>query len=118
MVCLLFLGIDQSVASATNKQTSSLISIKPIPNVMPLMRIGHASMIIGDVIITIGGFGEEGGKHQRLSSVTVTDIKSFNSKVLHLEVDLKTTESKSKILSYPKAKNQLLRKQKKIFISD
>lgn len=87
-----FADISRFDCPVNSQPISSCVTIETVPDVSNVMRIGHASTAVNDTIVTIAGFGKECGKHQRLSSVTITDAKSFKSKLLQLDVDLKKTE--------------------------
>ncbi|XP_041366249.1 tRNA wybutosine-synthesizing protein 4-like [Gigantopelta aegis] len=63
------------------------VSIIPTP-VLPtecnstLQRFSHSSSLVsGRYLITIGGFGMQDGKHQRLSDVALTDVVSMTTQV-------------------------------------
>lgn len=77
------------------------MTVEALAEMTSILRFGHASTVVNGVIVTVAGFGEEYGKHQRLSSIVVTDAKTFKSKLLNLDVDLDQIESKlNSILSF------------------
>ncbi|XP_033762266.1 tRNA wybutosine-synthesizing protein 4-like isoform X2 [Pecten maximus] len=70
------------------------VCIEHLPVGYPLLRFGHSSTHLhgSRFFVTVGGFGEQGGKHRRLIDVVVTDLKTFNSRIHYPTVDPKTIE--------------------------
>ncbi|XP_060073537.1 tRNA wybutosine-synthesizing protein 4-like [Ylistrum balloti] len=60
----------------------------------PLLRFGHSSTRLhgSSFLVTVGGFGEQGGKHRRLIDVVVTDLATFDSRIHYPTVDTKAIE--------------------------
>lgn len=84
-------GFTKDVSLSSNI-IPSCVTIEALVDLTSILRIGHASTVVNGVIVTVAGFGEEYGKHQRLSSIMVTDTKTFKSKLLNLDVDLDKIE--------------------------
>ncbi|XP_069110693.1 tRNA wybutosine-synthesizing protein 4-like [Argopecten irradians] len=71
-----------------------IVCIEQLPVGYPLLRFGHSSALLNgcSYFVTVGGFGEQGGKHRRLIDVVVTDLNTFDSRIHYPTVDPKTVE--------------------------
>ncbi|CAG2222270.1 LCMT2 [Mytilus edulis] len=84
-------GFTKDISVSSNV-IPSCVTVEALAEMTSILRFGHASTVVNGVIVTVAGFGEEYGKHQRLSSIVVTDAKTFKSKLLNLDVDLDQIE--------------------------
>ena len=58
-----------------------------------IQRFGHSTIRLSDrLTATFGGFGEVDGKHRRIQDITVMDMRSFETYLLHPDVNPKEIE--------------------------
>ncbi|KAJ8314208.1 hypothetical protein KUTeg_008769 [Tegillarca granosa] len=71
--------------------TMTAVEFQPMKNETDvcIKRIGHSSTELhsNHIVVTIGGFGEQEGKHKRLTNMTLLDLHTNNTCDMGLDVD-------------------------------
>jgi len=58
-----------------------------------LQRFGHVTCgLVPGLVLTVGGFGEQAGKHMRVTEMVFTDLHSFESYKVTPDVDNRIME--------------------------
>ena len=56
----------------------SCIKLKSVKTANPFCRFGHVTTSLGsDWLMSVGGFGEQGGKHLRVTDVTLANSRTW-----------------------------------------
>ncbi|OWF51041.1 tRNA wybutosine-synthesizing protein 4-like [Mizuhopecten yessoensis] len=90
----------QDISQKTYKHLDSTdpdlpsVCVEHVPVSYPMLRFGHSSTHLhgNNFFVTVGGFGEQYGKHRRLIDVVVTDLTTYGSRFHYPSVDPKTIE--------------------------
>ena len=70
-----------------------MIRISTPSQTPPLRRFGHGTCVIADSLaVSVGGFGEQKGKHMRVTEVTFTDLVTMETQFVNMSVDNKVVE--------------------------
>ena len=66
-----------------------LLLTHPSKKSKPLLRFGHGSTLIGNNhVITVGGFGEQNGRHMRVTETVLVNTKTLQMcKVCPIAID-------------------------------
>lgn len=59
----------------------------------PVRRFGHATSMLGTrQAVCVGGFGEQAGKHMRVTDIIVVDTESMDTRIVNPNVDNRKIE--------------------------
>jgi len=86
---------DESERIQENPDLQS-VCFTPVKTSSLLLRFGHSSIRFhgNKSLLTVGGFGEQGGKHRRLIDIAITDLETMETTIILPDVDPKVVEGK------------------------
>ena len=69
------------------------IKLTPVKSTNPFYRFGHVTSSLGsDWLMSAGGFGEQNGKHMRVTEVTLANSETLESFTFDPKVNNKDVE--------------------------